>query len=57
MPYDWTKPNETLETIKTNILTSMKVEEDWYAVSIRFIPSCASLKLNATLHKENFYAN
>lgn len=31
MAYDWTKPTETLETIKNNILTSMKTEEEWYA--------------------------
>jgi hypothetical protein len=30
MAYDWTKPDETLETIKTSILTTMKVEENWY---------------------------
>lgn len=30
MAYDWTKPGETLETIKTSILTAMKIEEDWY---------------------------
>lgn len=30
MAYDWTKPGETLETIKASILTAMKVEEDWY---------------------------
>lgn len=31
MAYDWTKPGETLETIKTSILTTMKIEQDWYA--------------------------
>ncbi len=31
MPYDWTKPADTLESIKEKILVSMKVEEDWYA--------------------------
>lgn len=31
MQYDWTKPTEALETIKSNILTAMKKEEDWYA--------------------------
>lgn len=31
MAYDWTNPSETLETIKGNILTSMKTEEEWYA--------------------------
>ncbi|MEO8413308.1 MAG: SLATT domain-containing protein [Ginsengibacter sp.] len=31
MSYDWTKPNETLEVIKGNILSSMKAEENWYA--------------------------
>ncbi|MEJ7739697.1 MAG: SLATT domain-containing protein [Chitinophagaceae bacterium] len=30
MAYDWTKPSETLELIKANILTAMKKEEDWY---------------------------
>lgn len=30
MVYDWTKPNETLELIKTSILASMKIEENWY---------------------------
>lgn len=28
--YDWANPNETLETIKSSILTAMKAEEDWY---------------------------
>jgi hypothetical protein len=31
MPYDWTKPAETLDGIKERILVAMKVEEDWYA--------------------------
>lgn len=30
MVYDWSKPNEALELIKTNILLAMKKEEDWY---------------------------
>lgn len=28
--YDWTNPALTLNQIKTNILTKMKMEEDWY---------------------------
>lgn len=30
MAYNWNKPEETLDTIKTNILSAMKVEESWY---------------------------
>lgn len=30
MAYDWTKPEETLELIKSNILRSIKTEENWY---------------------------
>ena len=30
MGYDWTNPADTLEKIKTNILSAMKKEEDWY---------------------------
>lgn len=31
MPYDWRKASDALETIRGNILASMKVEENWYA--------------------------
>lgn len=30
MAYDWTKPEESLNSIKTNILDAMKIEETWY---------------------------
>lgn len=33
--YDWTNPKETLETIKSSILTAMKIEEEWY-IKARF---------------------
>ncbi len=30
MTYDWTNPEESLDSIKTNILNAMKTEEIWY---------------------------
>ncbi len=33
MTYDWNKPTESLETIKSDILDFVKNEEKWYSVA------------------------
>ncbi len=41
MSYDWTKPEESLDSIKNNIINAMKIEENWY-VKFRSIHSICS---------------